>query len=80
MVELSVSDTGHGLDPVLLAQPFRPFETAKSKTGMGIGLSICQRIIEAHGGKLVAANNPEGGAVFRFTLLRLLPELQEEHA
>jgi two-component system sensor kinase FixL len=35
---------------------------------MGVGLSICRTIIEAHGGELTARNRPEGGAVFRFTL------------
>jgi two-component system sensor kinase FixL len=36
--------------------------------GMGVGLSICRTIIEAHGGEISARNRPEGGAVFRFTL------------
>jgi len=48
---------------------FEPFITAK-ESGLGIGLSISRVIIEAHGGKLTAEDNPGGGAIFRFTLPR----------
>ncbi|HEY0112036.1 MAG TPA: PAS domain S-box protein [Allosphingosinicella sp.] len=67
MVEVSVADTGPGIDEAVAAQLFQPFVTTKA-AGMGIGLSISRTIIEAHGGSLCAEPNPEGGAIFRFTL------------
>jgi two-component system sensor kinase FixL len=66
-VEVLVSDTGPGLTPEVLERLFQPFVTTKAE-GMGVGLSICRTIIEAHGGEISARNRPEGGAVFRFTL------------
>ena len=67
MVAVSVADTGSGISPVIEAQLFQPFVTTKSD-GMGIGLSVCRAIVEAHGGRLWAEANPGGGSVFRFTL------------
>ena len=49
MVEVTVSDTGPGLAPVVAANLFQPFVTTKAK-GMGLGLSICRSIMDAHGG------------------------------
>jgi two-component system sensor kinase FixL len=46
---------------------FQPFVTTKAQ-GMGVGLSICRSIIEAHSGKLWTEPNPEGGTIFRFTV------------
>lgn len=66
-VEVLISDTGPGIAPEVLERLFQPFVTTKAE-GMGVGLSICRTIIEAHGGELTARNLPEGGAVFRFTL------------
>jgi two-component system sensor kinase FixL len=66
-VEVRISDTGPGLAPEVLDRLFQPFVTTKAE-GMGVGLSICRTIIEAHGGEISAFNRPEGGAVFRFTL------------
>ena len=66
-IEISVSDTGPGLPEGFLKEQWRSFSSTKAN-GMGVGLSISRRIIEAHGGRLVAENRPEGGAIFRFTL------------
>lgn len=69
MVEILVSDSGPGIPSHVLEQLFSRFTSTKgSGGGMGIGLSISKRIIEAHGGTLSAENRPEGGASFRFTL------------
>lgn len=67
LVEVSVSDTGAGIAPEVAAQLFQPFVTTKRK-GMGLGLSICRTIIEAHGGKIWVDTPPGGGTIFRFTL------------
>lgn len=67
LVEVSVSDTGTGIAPEIAAQLFQPFVTSKSQ-GMGLGLSICRTIIEAHGGKIWVDSPPGGGTIFRFTL------------
>ncbi|MGQ3026886.1 MAG: PAS domain-containing sensor histidine kinase [Ferrovibrionaceae bacterium] len=64
-LQVAVSDRGPGMaEP---AKVFNPFFTTKAD-GMGMGLSICQSIIEAHGGRIAAANNPDDGATFTFTL------------
>jgi two-component system sensor kinase FixL len=67
LVELRVSDTGSGIAPEVAAQLFQPFVTTKAN-GMGVGLSICRTIVEAHGGKIQAGPGPDGGTTFRFTL------------
>ena len=66
-VEVSVEDTGTGISPEDMARVFNPLFTTKSG-GMGMGLSICRSIIEAHEGQLWAAPNSPEGAVFRFAL------------
>ncbi len=67
MVAVSVADTGSGIPAAIAAQLFQPFVSTKS-AGMGIGLSVCRAIVEAHGGRLWVEPNPGGGSVFRFTL------------
>jgi signal transduction histidine kinase len=59
--------TGPGLSPESLSRLFEPFYTTKSE-GMGIGLSICRSIIEAHGGRLWAIPCEPQGALFQFTI------------
>jgi two-component system, LuxR family, sensor kinase FixL len=66
-VVVEVSDTGPGISSEVADQLFNPFVTTKSG-GMGIGLSISKRIIEAHGGSISVEPNHHGGATFRFTL------------
>jgi two-component system sensor kinase FixL len=66
-VEIAVIDTGPGLAPEIAARLFEPFVTTKAQ-GMGVGLSICRAIVEAHGGRLWDETNPEGGTIFRFTV------------
>ncbi|MBX9945300.1 MAG: PAS domain S-box protein [Reyranella sp.] len=66
-VEVSVADTGEGIAPEVAMRLFQPFITTKGK-GMGLGLSICRTIVEAHGGKIWVESRPGGGTVFRFTL------------
>jgi two-component system, NtrC family, sensor histidine kinase HydH len=62
-ITISVEDSGPGLPVQLGAKIFDPFVSTK-ETGLGLGLSICRRIVEAHGGEINAANRPEGGAAF----------------
>jgi two-component system sensor kinase FixL len=73
MVEVMVADTGPGIAPQIAAKLFQPFMTTKPH-GMGVGLSISRTIVEAHGGRLWAEDNPGGGTVFRMTLRSIEPE------
>ncbi len=66
-VEVLVADTGPGLPPEVLERLFQPFVTTK-ENGMGIGLSLCRTIVDAHGGELSATTGEGGGALFRFRL------------
>ena len=65
-VLVAVRDTGPGIDPEHIERVFDAFYTTKS-SGVGMGLSICRSIIEAHGGRLWADANEPRGAVFQFT-------------
>ena len=77
LVTTTAADDGHdrgqrrrhrpGLSEEIADRLFQPFVTTKP-AGMGVGLSISKRIIEAHGGEMWAEPNPGGGTVFRFTL------------
>jgi len=66
-VLVAVRDSGPGIDPENLEHVFEAFYTTKS-SGVGMGLSICRSIINAHGGRLWADANQPRGAAFRFTL------------
>ncbi|WP_439370346.1 AAA family ATPase [Bradyrhizobium sp. DASA03120] len=66
-VRVAVQDSGPGIKPEQIDLIFRPFHTTKA-SGMGMGLSICQSIIAAHGGRLWAEADQPSGATFRFTL------------
>jgi two-component system CheB/CheR fusion protein len=67
MIRVDVTDTGAGLSRELESRLFEPFLSTKTR-GMGIGLPISRKIVEAHQGKIWARSNPAGGAIFSFTL------------
>lgn len=72
-IRFAVVDNGGGIKEELIPTLFDNFVTSKSQTGdsyrgIGLGLSICKSIVEAHGGKISAFNNEQGGATFEFTL------------
>jgi PAS domain S-box-containing protein len=73
-VLVAVRDSGPGIDPEHRERVFDSFYTTKP-SGMGLGLSICRSIVDAHGGKLWAGTNQPKGAVFQFTL----PATNEDH-
>jgi signal transduction histidine kinase len=66
-VLIAVRDSGPGIDPEHVERVFDAFYTTKS-SGVGMGLSICRSIIDAHGGRMWADANRPRGAVFQFTL------------
>jgi signal transduction histidine kinase len=66
-VRVDIADTGIGLSQKVKSSLFEPFVTTKDN-GMGVGLSISRAIIQAHHGRIWAESNPEGGAIFGFTL------------
>jgi two-component system, LuxR family, sensor kinase FixL len=66
-VAIAISDNGDGIAPQDIERIFEPFVTSKSH-GIGLGLSICRSIIEAHGGRLWASNNASRGATLEFEL------------
>jgi signal transduction histidine kinase len=78
-VLVAVRDTGPGVDPQSLDRLFDPLYTSKPG-GVGMGLSICRSIIEAHGGRLWASANESRGAVFQFTLPPEQDQTPAEHA
>jgi two-component system sensor kinase FixL len=67
LIEVAVADTGGGISADIAARLFQPFNSSKAH-GMGLGLSISRTIVEAHGGRLWAEANPDGGTIFRFSL------------
>jgi PAS domain S-box-containing protein len=66
-VRVSVSDTGCGLDPAVTGKLFFPFQTTKP-TGLGLGLSICRTLVEAHNGHIEVRPNPGRGTTFSFSV------------
>jgi two-component system sensor histidine kinase KdpD len=71
VVSVAVADRGPGLPPGEEGRIFEKFYRAPDPTptaGVGLGLTICRGIVQAHGGRIWAENRPDGGAVFRFTL------------
>jgi PAS domain S-box-containing protein len=66
-VAVAVEDSGPGVDPALGDDIFEPFVTSR-RDGMGMGLSICRSIVEAHGGRLGVTPNAARGSTFRFVL------------
>ncbi|WP_010587588.1 sensor histidine kinase [Schlesneria paludicola] len=64
---ISIHDSGKGFASEMLERLFEPFFSTK-ETGTGLGMSICQRIIEAHGGVISASNSPQGGAIVSLSL------------
>ncbi len=64
---VSIEDSGSGISETVARQLFQPFVTSK-KSGMGVGLSICRTIVEAHGGRIWFEPGPDSGTIFHFTL------------
>jgi two-component system, LuxR family, sensor kinase FixL len=77
MVQISVIDSGPGLDAEVASRLFEPFVSTKVD-GMGVGLSICQSIVEAHGGRIWLDLPKGGGTAFCFTLLATNPETDHD--
>ena len=67
-VAITVIDDGNGIDEADLGKIFQPFFSAKKGKGIGLGLSICNRIIENHGGKISVESKPGKGTSFRIHL------------
>lgn len=66
-IEVTVADSGTGIDPAIADRLFQPFLTTK-RSGMGLGLSVCHRIVDAHGGRIWTSPAPGGGTIFHLTL------------
>ena len=67
LARVSIEDSGSGISEAMASQLFQPFVTSK-KSGMGIGLSICRTIVEAHGGRIWFEPALDSGTIFHFTL------------
>lgn len=76
-IRVTVRDYGEGIDPAHLGKLFVSFFTTK-RSGMGLGLAIARTIVVAHGGRLMARNAPEAGAIFELVFPRLMPTLSPQ--
>jgi K+-sensing histidine kinase KdpD len=68
LYSISVTDTGFGIEPENVPKIFHPFFTARKKTGLGLGLSICERIVRNHGGRIEVEREPGKGTSFKVHL------------
>ena len=68
MVAITVKDDGTGIDEADLEKIFQPFFSAKKGKGIGLGLSICERIIQNHGGKIMVDSKLGEGTIFKIEL------------
>jgi signal transduction histidine kinase len=67
-LRVEIEDTGRGIAPEIAETLFEPFATHGKSHGTGLGLTICKRIVEDHGGRIWARSEPGKGATFCFTL------------
>jgi signal transduction histidine kinase len=82
LCEITVSDNGIGFDEKYLDRIFEVFQRLHGRSeyeGTGIGLAICRKIVERHGGCITAKSTPGQGATFIVTLLAQLPQSEEYH-
>ena len=77
-LQIMISDTGEGIEDEMREKIFQPFFTTKSK-GTGLGLAISKRLIEQHGGNIIAESNHPSGTIFRISFPLIL-KLEEEAA
>ena len=76
-VEFTFSDTGNGMSEDVIAKIFTPLFTTKAQ-GMGFGLAICKRMIEAHGGKIQVERQPKQGDKVHHLLANSIPKQEVE--
>ena len=77
-LQITISDTGEGITDEMKEKIFQPFFTTKTK-GTGLGLAISKRLIEQHGGTIIAESNNPKGTIFRISF-PLIQRLEEEAA